>query len=167
MIVMRRGASWIAVVVVLAVALPAAAQDAQRPRDTVVIKSPAQPPATQPTAKPAPPTPGEPVLRKPLRTAPAASRIAEAPLSRSVAPLVVAQTNIKGGVTPLKGLNGPSASAVAAQCRAQCAEARYICTAQDAGDCDTAWGECVVRCSGANYTETPDLASSAADRPRP
>jgi hypothetical protein len=70
-------------------------------------------------------------------------------------------------VTPLKGLSGPSASAQAAQCRAQCAEARYICTAQDAGDCDTVWGECVVRCSGASYTETPDLAFSAGYRPGP
>jgi hypothetical protein len=81
--------------------------------------------------------------------------------------LPLAAPILNGGVTPLKGLNGPSASAQAAQCRAQCAEARYVCTAQDAGDCDTVWGQCVVRCSGANYTDTPDLAFSAAYRAGP
>jgi len=107
------------------------------------------------------------VLRKPLRTATlAAPRSAQTPLS-PVPPLVVAQSDIKAGVAPLKGLTGPSASAQAAQCRAQCAEARYICTAQEGGDCDTVWGQCVVRCSGANYTETPDLASSTGIRPGP
>jgi hypothetical protein len=172
MSVMRRRALSIGVLLVLAAACPAAApfalaQDGQRPRDTVVIKSQPATPATPQTAKPAQPTPGQPVLRKPLRTATiAAPRSGPTPLS-PVQPLVVAQSDIKAGVAPLKGLNGPSASAQAAQCRAQCAKARYICTAQGAGDCDTVWGQCVVHCSGANYTETPDLASSTANRPGP
>jgi hypothetical protein len=89
------------------------------------------------------------------------------PPPRTVTTLVVAQSDVKGGVTLLKGLNGPSASAQAAQCRAQCAQARYICSAHDDGDCDTVWGQCVVTCSGANYTDTPDLAFSAGYRPGP
>jgi hypothetical protein len=151
----------------LAVACPAAAQDAQRPRVTVVVKSPTSTPTASPSVKPAPPTLGQPILRKPLRTAVPAARSGQTPPPRSTATLVVAQSAAKGGFTPLKGLNGPSASAQAAQCRTQCAQARYTCTAQEAGDCDTVWGECVVRCSGANYTDTPDLAFSAGYRPGP
>ncbi len=165
MSVMRRGVSSIGIMLALAAALPAAAQDGQRGRVTVVIKSPPSTPATPPTPKAAAPSPTQPVLRKPLRAATAVAGSGRTPSSRPSAPLVVAQSTIKGGVTPLKGLNGPSASAVAAQCRTQCAQARYICTAQDAGDCDTVWGQCVVRCSGANYTETPDLAASSGYRP--
>jgi hypothetical protein len=70
---------------------------------------------------------------------------------------VAVQAAPVGGPAPLKGLNPPSALAQAAQCRAQCAEGRYVCTAQEAGDCDTVWGACVVRCSGATYTPAPDL----------
>ncbi len=150
----------------LAAASLAAAQDDQRSRITVVIKSPTSAPAAgaTPTAKPAPQLPGQPALRKPLGPAVAAGR--NTPV-RSFASAALAAPILKAGVTPLKGLNPPSASAQAAQCRAQCSEARYICTAQEAGDCDTVWGECVVRCSGANYTDTPDLAFSAGYRPRP
>jgi len=162
--VMRRRALSMGMVLALAAASFAAAQDAPRPRDTVVIKSPTSTPAAPPTTKPAAPTVAQPVLRKPLRTANIAPRSSQTLPTQSLSPLLVAQSAVKGAVTPLKGLNGPSASTQAAQCRAQCAEARYICTAQEAGDCDTVWGECVVRCSGANYTETPDLASSAGDR---
>ncbi len=164
---MRRGASFLAIVLALAVASPAAAQDGPRPRVTVVVKSPPSTPTAPPSAKPPPPTLGQPILRKPLRTAVPVARSGQTPPPRSATTLAVAQTVAKGGFTPLKGLNGPSASAQAAQCRAQCAQARYICAAQDAGDCDSAWGECVVRCSGANYTDTPDLAFSAGYRPGP
>jgi hypothetical protein len=155
------------VVLALATGSLAAAQDDPRPRVTVVVKSPASTPATPPTAKPAPLTPGQPVLRKPLRNSVAVSRSVQTPAPRSVQILAAAQSDVKAGVTPLKGLNGPTASAQAAQCRAQCAEARYVCTAHDAGDCDTVWEQCVVRCSGANYTDTPDLAFSAGYRPGP
>jgi hypothetical protein len=151
----------------LAVAYPAAAQDAQRPRVTVVVKSPPSAPAASLSAKSAPPTLGQPILRKPLRTAVPAARSGQTPPRRSTATLVVFQSVAKGGFTPLRSLHGPSASAQAAQCRAQCAQARYICAAQEAGDCDTVWGECVVRCSGANYTDTPDLAFSAGYRRGP
>jgi len=156
---MRRRALSIGIILAVFVSAPVArAQDAQRPRITVVVKSPPS----------APQTPGEPSLRQPLRASTAAAaRSGQTPALRPMAPVAAAQSDIKGGITPLKGLNGPSASAMAAQCRAQCAEARYICTAQDAGDCDAVWGQCVVRCSGANYAETPDLATSAGARPRP
>ncbi len=89
------------------------------------------------------------------------------PITPSAAPATpaLAPPILKGGLTRLKGLNPASASGQAAQCRAQCAQTRYICTAEDAGDCDSVWGECVVRCSGANYTDTPDLAFSSAYRP--
>jgi hypothetical protein len=163
--VMRRGALSIGITLALAAASLAAAQDAPRPRVTVVIKSP--PPsasATTATAKSAPALPGQPALRKPLGPAAAAGR---APPAHAFASAALAAPVVKGGVTPLKGLNGPSALAVAAQCRAQCAEARYMCTAQEAGDCDTVWGECVVRCSGANYTSAPALAFSPPYRPGP
>jgi hypothetical protein len=164
---MRRAAPSIGIVLALAVASFAAAQDAQRPRDTLVIKSPPPTSATPPTTKPALQTPGQPVLRKPLRTANIAPRSRQTLPEPSLSPLLVAQSTVKGAVIPLKGLVGPSASTQAAQCRAQCAEARYTCTAQESGDCDTVWGECVVRCSGANYTETPDLASSTPYRSVP
>jgi len=159
---MRRAGLSIVVLLALAVASPAAAQDGQRPRDTVVIKSPTSAPATPATAKPPAPV-GQPILRKPLRAAIRAGQT----LAPQSLPLVLARSDVKGAVTPLKGLSGPSASSQAAQCRAQCAEARYACTAQEAGDCDTVWGECVVRCSGANYIDTPDLAFSAGYRPGP
>jgi len=164
---MRREALSMGIVLALAVAWPAAAQDQPRPRDTVVIKSPPSTPATPTAAKPATPPLGQPVLRKPLRNPVVAVRSGQTPAPRPVTTLVVAQSDVKGGVTPLKGLNGQSVSAIAAQCRTQCAQARYICTAHEAGDCDTDWGQCVVRCSGANYTDTPDLAFSAGYRPGP
>jgi hypothetical protein len=167
MSIMRRVAPSIAIVLALAVALPAAAQDQPRPRDTVVIKSPPPTAPPPPAAKPATPPLGQPVLRKPLRNPLVAIRSGQTPAPRPVTTLVVAQSDVKAAVTPLKGLNGPSVSAIAAQCRTQCAQARYSCTAHDAGDCDTIWGQCVVTCSGANYTDTPDLAFSAGYRPGP
>jgi hypothetical protein len=79
--------------------------------------------------------------------------------------LTLAGASPKGGVTSLRGLNALSASAQAAQCRAQCAKARYICTAEDGGDCDSIWSQCVVGCSGANAIDRSDLAFSATYRP--
>jgi hypothetical protein len=166
---MRSGAWSIGVVLIAAVVWWASApwvfaQDTPRPRVTLVIKSSTSAPAS--TAKPAAPVPGQPqrpvqpTLRKPIG-APAAL-----PPTRTPVSLALAAPGPKGGVTPLRGLNPPSASAQASQCRAQCAKARYVCTAEEGGDCDTVWGECVVRCSGANFTETPDLASSAVYRPK-
>jgi hypothetical protein len=143
--VMRRRPSAIGTMLALAAASIAWAQEGPRPRLTVTIDSPAAASA-----------PAKPLLRKPLGLDDA---------SGSVAALSRTGPTLKGGFTPLTGLNPKSASANAAQCRTQCAKARYICTAHDAGDCDTVWGQCVVRCSGANYTDTPDLAFSAAYRP--
>jgi hypothetical protein len=123
----------------LAAASGAYAHSGPRPRLTVVIQAP---------------SPVEPALRKPLGV-PAVAR----------SPLYPATTVVrKGGVAPLKRA---SALNFAAQCRAQCAQARYICTARDAGDCDTVWGQCVVRCNGASSTEAPGVAFSAAYRPGP
>jgi hypothetical protein len=164
---MRRTALPIGIVSALAAASLAAAQDGPRPRVTVVIKSPpTSASAATPTANPGPALPGQPALRKPLGPAAVAAGRAT-PAHAFVSVAVAAPVAKGGGVTPLKGLNGPSASAVAAQCRAQCAQARYICTAQEAGDCDTVWGECVVRCSGSNYTSAPALAFSPPYRPGP
>jgi hypothetical protein len=146
MTIMRRAAPSIGIVWALAVASLAAAQDAPRPRVTVVIK-PAAPSTTTASDKAVPTLPDQPALRKAIRPAIGAGRAA--PFSSSVS-LALAAPIVMGGVAPLKGLNALSPSAQASQCRAQCAKARYICTAQDAGDCDTVWGQCVVRCSGAN-----------------
>jgi hypothetical protein len=120
----------------LAAVASASAQGGPRPRLTVVIQAP---PAV------------EPVLRKPLGV-PAAPR----------SPLSPAATVVrKGAVTPLKPA---SALNLAAQCRAQCAQDRYICTAQEAGDCDTVWGRCVVHCGVAGSTDAPGVAFSAGYR---
>jgi hypothetical protein len=152
---MRRAAPPIAIILALAAPWRAMAEDGQRPRVTVVIQTAAR--------HPPPAAPRPPALRKPLeRLAPATV------MSRrvSASPMLAALT-IKGAVTPFRGLKGPSPSGAAAQCRAQCAERRYVCAAEDAGDCDAVWGECVVHCSGASYTRTPDLAWSAGYRPGP
>jgi len=138
----------------------ALAQGQPRPRTTVVVQAPAPAPAA--TAKPALAVPGEPVLRKPATLALRDSTNPAKPPPGSLAALVLAQSDFKGALPLLKGLNPPSASAQAAQCRAQCGEARYVCAVRDAGDCDTVWGQCEVRCSGAAYTRTPDLAVGAA-----
>jgi len=137
----------------------AAAQDKPRSRVTVVVKAPSAgasaSTATAPTVKRAPSASGQPLLRRPL--SPLVAGRDPLSLARSLAALVAVQSAPAGGPAPLRGLNPPSALAQAAQCRAQCAESRYVCTAREAGDCDTVWGACVVGCSGATYKETPDL----------
>jgi len=140
-------------VLALAAGSLVAAQDQPRPRVTVVVKSPA--PAT-------PLVLGQPTLRRPIGLAlnHATSAGKAAPLG-SFAALVLAQSDLRGAAS-LRGLNPLSASAKAAQCRAQCGEARYVCAAHDAGDCDTVWGRCVVGCSGVSYARTPDLALGAS-----
>jgi hypothetical protein len=156
---MRVWSSATGIVLALVAASLAAAQTTPRPRITVVINSP----AASPAATTASARPDQPTLRTPL----GAAAMGRTGLSPSPMSLALPAPALTKGVTPMKGLNPLSASGLAAQCRAQCAEARYICTAHDSGDCDTVWGQCVVRCSGANYTETPDLASPAGARPGP
>jgi hypothetical protein len=147
-------------VLALASAAPSAAQEAPRPRLTVVIN----------------PRPGDlasaasdqPELRPSFGLATRTSTlVTPAPLTADLPPPTPSAPRLKGETPRPKALNPSSRSALAAQCRAQCAAARYICTAREAGDCDAFWGECVVRCSGANYRDTSDLAVSSAYDQRP
>jgi len=150
---MRGGAASIGIVLALAAGSHAMAQDQPRPRVTVVVKPPA-------------PLPDQPRLRQPIGLAlDQVTKAGRAPPVRSLAATVVAPSNPKAAAPPLRGLNRLSASAGAAQCRVQCGEARYVCTAGEGGDCDSVWGQCVVGCSGVNYKRTPDLVSSAGYRP--
>lgn len=78
-------------------------------------------------------------------------------------PLSPAAPAISGVVKPgaavlprsIARLTKPAPAPGASQCRAQCAQTRYACTAQtsegDGGDCSTAWGQCVVGCGGDAY----------------
>lgn len=53
----------------------------------------------------------------------------------------------------IAALPGPTATGSAAQCRTTCAQARYVCTAQnpEGEDCTATWGQCVIGCSGSAY----------------
>jgi len=107
--------------------------------------------------------PLQPTLRQPLGLPASQGKTTAAttPDAQAFAALALVETNSAGRASPLRGLNRQSPSAAAAQCRAQCGEARYICAAREAGDCDTVWGACVVRCSGVNYSRPPNLAPTS------
>jgi hypothetical protein len=154
---MRRGASTIGIVLALGSGFGAAAQDQPRPRVTVVVNAPTSSSGASTAA-----SPNQPTLRKPLGLpARQAKAAAQTPDAQTLAALALVEANPTGRPSPLRGLDRQSPSASKAQCRAQCSQARYVCKAREAGDCDTVWGACVVRCSGVGYTRTPDLNPTA------